>query len=153
MSHVHQYQRRNSHILNDYEDCFAVSAEREAVADIVAKSDQEGSCLEPVAEERETFSRLRFNKFDELRHFDDRGCCDDGDAKGFGDGEREAVRLGEDVEVEEEGGVADLAEEGYREVGDWLRQVVSERCEERFEGINYGVLEGIHGSGVSAVEG
>ena len=79
---------------------------------------------------------MRGDKLDDLGHLDDGGAGDCGDAKGFGDGELEALGGGE-VDVEDEILVAFGADEGDGEVMDWGGKGVGEGLD--------GVTEGVHG--------
>jgi len=90
---------------------------------------------------------LAADQLDQLGDFDDGGGGNDCYAEGFGDGEVEAVRLGKDVEVEQEGGVADVAEEGEGEVVERSGEVVGYWDEDGFERVDEGVLEGVHVEG------
>ena len=79
---------------------------------------------------------MRGDELDDLGHLDDGGAGDGGDAKGFGDGQLEALG-GSEVEVEDEVLVAFGADERDAEVADWGGEGVGEGLD--------GVAEGVHG--------
>ena len=63
------------------------------------------------------------------------------------------MRLSEDVEVEKEGGMADLAEEGDGKVIEGLGEIVGDGTEDGFERVDEVVLESVHvGSGLGDSE-
>ena len=73
-----------------------------------------------------------------MRNLDNGAAADDGDSEGFGDGETEAILVGEWVNVEDEVLVALRADEGFAKGGDWGREVVSDGSEGRAEKIHLG---------------
>lgn len=114
---VVQNQRRNSNVLDQNKGGFAVGAERESMADVVAQRDEVCAGLQDIGEEREAFSGLRVQQLEELRDLDDRGCADDTDSKTFRDGELDTLGLGE-IDVVKERLVADRAKEVFAHIHD-----------------------------------
>lgn len=134
-----QHQHRNSHILDRNQRHLAIGAEWELVPDIICQADEVARRLEQVAQEGNALGGLGVEEFEQLWDFDDAARADDADAEGFGDGEFEALRVGQ-VDVVDEGAVAGVAEELGCGLLDWAGEVVGYGCEDGAEGL----FEGLH---------
>lgn len=131
-----QHQTRNHHILRQNQRRLAVRRKREAMANIIAQANKVGAALKQVGQKADAGRRLRVEKLKELWDFDDRACANDADAQGFGDGEFEAVRGREGIDVEDEGLVAEGAEKGAAGVDNGVWQIVGYGLEGGAEGIH-----------------
>ena len=110
-------------VLDGDQGRLAVGAEGEDVADVVGERDEERGRLEDIGRQAEPLRRARLKQLEDLRDLDDGGGGDDGQAERFGDGEREALGVAGDVEIEEEGAVALGPQKGDEGVVEGRREV------------------------------
>lgn len=115
-------------VLREDEGGLAVGAEGEAVAVVVGEGDEVRARLEYVGEEGDAVGGLGADELEDLRHLDDGGGADDANAEALGDGELEAGSVLE-VNVEEDGLVALVADDGGAEVADRAGEVVGDGLE------------------------
>jgi hypothetical protein len=134
-------------ILCEDEGGLAVGAEGEGGADVVGEGDDEGGGFEDVGGEGEAGGGGAASEFEDLRDLHNAGSGDDGDSEGFGDGEGEAFRVGDYIEVEEEGAVAGRAEERDDCIVDGCWEGGGDGFEERMERIEDFGLNEIHAGG------
>lgn len=123
-------------VLGEDEGGLAVGAKGKAVAIVVGEGDEVGARLEDVGEEADAVGGVGADKLEDLGDLDDGGCANDADAEALGDAELETSRVFE-VDVEEDGLVALLADDGDAEVADRAGEVVGDGLE--------GGAEGVHG--------
>lgn len=93
------------------------------MADVIAEADEVRAALEQVREETETLCGLGVDELEQLGHLDDGGGADDADAQTLGDGKLDALG-GSQVDIVDEGFVANGADEGFTEVGDGFGEIV-----------------------------
>lgn len=130
---VVEHQHHNDGILGEDKERLAIGAKGEIVADIIDERDEVAGRFEEVGGEGDARGGLGADEVDDLGHLDKGGGADNGYAQNLGDGELVAVKV-EDVNVEDEGGVALLAQEGFAKVADKGRQVVSDGLQDGLDG-------------------
>lgn len=117
LSGVVQNQHCDDHILHQDTRGLAVRGEGEAVAEVVGERDEVARRLEQVGQEAHAGGAFRADEVEDLRDLDNAGCRDNSDSQGLGDGEFQALGI-RNVDIEDEAGVALLANEGEAEITD-----------------------------------
>lgn len=124
-------------VLAEDEGGLAVGAKGELVAEVVGEGDEVGGRLEEVGEKGDAGSGLGGDELEDLGHLDDGGGADDADAEALGDGELDAFGVF-NVNVEEDGLVALVADDGDAEVADGGGEVVGDGLEGRAKRVHDG---------------
>lgn len=125
-----QNERGDGDVLDGDQGRLAVGAEREPIPGIVRQADDVGAGLEEVGEERDALGALGAEELDQLRDLDDGGGADDADAETLADGELEAFRVIDRVDVLDQLLVALWPQQREAGVVDGARQVVRDGLEE-----------------------
>lgn len=117
-----EHKRSDDDVLQGNQGRFAIGAERELLARIVCEGDEETRRFERVRGERNARRRARGEKFEDLRHFYDSAKTDDDEAQDLGNCKRKTCWVLGDIDREDKGGEAVVAQQRDEGIVDGLGQ-------------------------------
>lgn len=120
---VVEHQDGDDDVLAHDQGSLAKGAKGEAIAHVVGQRDEVRARLEEVGEEGDSLGGPGADELEDLGHLDDGRGGNDADAEALGDAELQTLDIFE-VNVEEDGTVALLADDGDAQVADGRGEVV-----------------------------